>query len=77
MSLWEYLGNTQKLLSGSGGNNDTPNVKNNRLPFGVSMDVAKTLPNNPGGWNDALETARVETLSAAGRTISESLASSV
>jgi len=69
MSLWEYMGNTQKLLSGYGGNNDTPNVKNNRLPFGVSMDVAKTLPNNPGGWNDAVETARVETLKAAGNIL--------
>ena len=69
MSLWEYMGNTQKLLSGYGGNNDTPNIKNNRLPFGVSKDVAKTLPNNPGGWNDAVETARVETLSFAGNIL--------
>ena len=39
MSLWEYIGNTQKYLNGVGGNNNTPNVKNNRLPFGVTVDV--------------------------------------
>lgn len=69
MSLWEYLGNTQRLLNGVGGNNNTPNVKNNRLPFGVTVDVAKNLPDNPGGWNDAVEKARVASLTTAGNVL--------
>jgi hypothetical protein len=69
MSLWEYIGNTQKYLSGLPANNNTPNVKNNRLPFGVTVDVAKNLPDNPGGWNDAVEKARVASLSTAGNIL--------
>ena len=69
MSLWEYIGNTQKYLNGVGGNNNTPNVKNNRLPFGVTVDVAKNLPDNPGGWNDAVEKARVASLTTAGNVL--------
>jgi hypothetical protein len=69
MSLWEYIGNSQKYLNGIGGNNNTPNVKNNRLPFGVTVDVAKNLPDNPGGWNDAVEAARLKALEGAGSVL--------
>ena len=69
MSLWEYIGNTQKYISGLPGNSSSPNVKNNRLPFGVTVDVAKNLPDNPGGWNDAVEKARVASLNTAGNIL--------
>ena len=47
MSLWDYIGNIQKDI----GNNvkaDNVPAKNGRIPFGVSLDTAKTVKNKDG-----------------------------
>jgi hypothetical protein len=47
MSLWDYIGNIQKDM----GNNiktDAVPAKNGRVPFGVSLDTAKSVPAKAG-----------------------------
>ena len=58
MSVWETLGNTQNTLGKSGKISTVPGVSAARIPFSTGFEIASNLPNNPGGWNDGLETAR-------------------
>ena len=58
MSVWENAGRTQDLLSKTNNINSVPGVKAARIPFSTGFEIASNLPNNPGGWNDTVETAR-------------------
>lgn len=55
MSFWDGIGNIAKFYKDAYSKDTGPN---NNIGFGQANDLATSLPNNPGGWNDAVESAR-------------------
>jgi hypothetical protein len=55
MSFWDGLGNIAKFYKDAYSKDTGPN---NNIGFGQANDIATSLPRNPGGWNDAVESAR-------------------
>jgi hypothetical protein len=55
MSFWDSLGNLAKFYKDAYSKDTGPN---NNIGFGQANDIATSLPSNPGGWNDAVESAR-------------------
>jgi len=59
-NIWENMGNTQGTFK----NQPLmfPTMRDGRIPFGVTKDIAQNVPRNPGGWmdatNNAIETGR-------------------
>ena len=59
MSLWEYFGNIQDKFKQKPGSAPQPLNADGRLNFGLTLDVASSLPNNPTSYNDRIEKARL------------------
>ena len=59
-NVWENIGNTQGAFQNQP--SMFPNVRDGRIPFGLTKDIAGKMPRNPGGWmdttNDAIESGR-------------------
>ncbi len=53
---WDRIGNAQKTAYPQ----NMPGAINNRIPFMLVKDAAQNIPKNPGAWNDALESARLQ-----------------
>ena len=79
MNLWEYIGNLQKDM-GNNVNTDAVPAKNGRIPFGVSLDTAKSIPAKTGNTvvqarfaptrkitNEDVERLRVATIEGASK----------
>jgi hypothetical protein len=47
MNLWEYIGNLQKSMGNNVKSSSVP-ATNGRIPFGVSLDTSKSIPNKDG-----------------------------
>ena len=47
MSLWDYIGNIQKE-TGNNVKSDAVSTKNGRIPFGITLDTAKAVPQKDG-----------------------------
>lgn len=64
MSLWDSLGRTQDVFS----NIAVPGKKNDRVPFGVVVDVNKNLPDNPGNYGEKFDPMSIPVLNVAAKT---------
>lgn len=65
MSLWDSLGRTQSVFS----NIAVPGKKDDRVPFGVVVDVNKNLPDNPGNYGQKFDPLSIPILNVAARTV--------
>ena len=48
-----------------GGKALPPDVTGGRIGFGTSLELANKLPDNPGHWNDTVETVRQSAVTVA------------
>lgn len=64
MSLWDSLGKTQNVFS----NIAIPGKKDDRVPFGVVVDVNKNLPENPGNYGQKFDPLSIPILNVAAKT---------
>jgi len=64
MSLWDSLGKTQNVFS----NIAIPGKKDDRVPFGVVVDVNKNLPDNPGNYGQKFDPLSIPVLNVAAKT---------
>lgn len=69
MSLWEYFGNIQDKFKQKPGAAPQPLNADGRLNFGLTLDVASSLPRNPTSYNDRVEKARLALVEGSGAVI--------
>jgi hypothetical protein len=69
MSLWEYFGNIQDRFKQKPGTTSQPYNTDGRLNFGITLDTASSLPQNPTSYNDRIESARLALTGGAGMVI--------
>jgi hypothetical protein len=69
MSYLEYFGNIQDKFKQKPGAAPQPLNADGRLGFGLTLDVATSLPKNPTSYNDKIEKARLALVEGSGAVI--------
>ena len=64
MSVWDSLGRTQNVFS----NIAVPGKKDDKVPFGIVVDVNKNLPDNPGNYGQKFDPLSIPILNVAAKT---------